>query len=461
MEEEFTLPFPEEEKIEETGAEREDVLTVTEVNRMAKRALERIRVTVQGEISGLNARYSYYIYFDLRDENAAIPAIINKRYFHDLDFNMEDGALVVIKGTLSLYERQGKYQIRVEEMRPFGEGDLQRKIEALKRKLHKEGLFDDSRKKRLPLFPVRIGVVTSRRGAAVRDVTVTLKRRFPPARVFIRGVQVQGEPAASQICEALRFFDRDYDVDLVILARGGGSLQDLEPFNTEEVARAIAEMEVPLITGVGHEPDVTISDLVADHRASTPTGAAEAAVPDRVQVMSTLAKYATVLQRHSAGGLAVAERQLASLKGRPVYSDRNYLVGPFMQRFERAAGALPGSPERGLLLALNRLRLIMNSPVYRKPDELLMGRHSQIISVQDDIRQAAATYFERHRNTLDKLDSRLKALSPLAVLDRGYSITFNENTGEVVRTSETVAEGTPLRIKLAEGGLFADVSGKE
>ncbi|MBN2168779.1 MAG: exodeoxyribonuclease VII large subunit [Actinobacteria bacterium] len=461
MEEEFTLPFLEEETVEEPGAAGEDVLTVTEVNRIAKQALEQIKVTVQGEISGLNSKYSYYIYFDLRDENAAIPAIINKRYFGDLDFTMEDGALVVVKGTLSLYERQGKYQIRVEEMRPFGEGDLQRKIEALKRKLHKEGLFDDSRKKGLPRFPASIGVVTSRRGAAVRDVTVTLKRRFPPAGIYVRGVQVQGEAAAGQICEALRFFDRDYKVDLVILARGGGSLQDLEPFNTEEVARAIASMKTPLITGVGHEPDITISDLVADHRASTPTGAAEAAVPDKAEVLSLLGKQSTILQRRVSSELAVVERRLTGLRGRPVFHDRSYLLGPFMQRFERAASALPGSPRRGFLLAVNRLQLIINSPIYRKPDEMIKGFSVSMAGAQDGFRRASATYFERHRTVLDKTGSRLTALSPLAVLDRGYSITFNKKTGEVIRASEDVPEGTPLRIKLARGGLLADVSGKE
>ena len=281
-EEDLTLPWEEpEEGAGEQEEKVETVLTVSEVNRLARGALERISVTVQGEVSGLNARYPYYVYLSLRDAEATLPAILPKRVFDGLDFALEEGAVVVVEGMLTLFEKQGRYQIRVARMRPFGEGELQRRIEMIKKKLQAEGLFDDSRKKPLPAFPQRIGVVTSPRGAAIKDVTVTLARRFPPAEAFIKGVRVQGAGAVEQICAALHFFDYDFPVDLVILARGGGSAEDLEPFSTEEVARAVASMRVPVITGIGHEPDVSIADLVADRRASTPTGAAEAAVPDR------------------------------------------------------------------------------------------------------------------------------------------------------------------------------------
>lgn len=460
--EEYTLPFSFEEEKKETAAEAgENILTVTEVNRMARLALEKISVTVQGEISGLNTRYSYFVYFDLRDENAAIPAILTQRQFNELDFKVDDGTLVVVRGMLSLYERQGKYQIKVDEVRPFGEGDLQRRIEALKRKLHKEGLFDDARKKVLPGMPQRIGVVTSLRGAAVRDVTVTLKRRFPATRVFIRGVQVQGESAAGQICSALRLFERDFPVDLVILARGGGSLQDLEPFNTEEVARAIASMEVPVITGVGHEPDVTIADLVADYRASTPTGAAEAAVPDRAQVMALLGKYATVYQRHAAGNLSSAQRALEGIRSRPVFSGSGYLLSSFMQRYERAATALPGSPKRGFMKAFNRLELILSRPVFRKPEQLLARYGLEAESAGEKLPRSVLNHVNKQRSLIEKVESGLKALSPLAVLDRGYSITFNQETGEVIRSPGDAEKGTALRIRLAKGELRADVTGKE
>src|SRR5450759_1290692 len=223
----LTLPWEETqpgEADEPEQAASESVLTVSEVNRLARHALEQVYVSVQGEVSGLNARYPYYIYFSLRDSEATLPAILPKRVFDSLDFPLEDGAAVVVEGMLTLFEKQGRYQVRVASIRPFGEGAIQRRIEMLKRKLLAEGLFDESRKRDLPSYPERIGVVTSPRGAAVRDVTVTIARRFPPAEVFVRGVRVQGAGAVDQICGALHFFDHDFPVDVVILARGGGSI---------------------------------------------------------------------------------------------------------------------------------------------------------------------------------------------------------------------------------------------
>jgi exodeoxyribonuclease VII large subunit len=438
----------------------EKILTVSEVNRLARQRLEAITVTVQGEVSKLTTGYAYYVYFDLRDTDASLPAIMTQQQLKGLGFDLEEGASVVVRGNLTLYERQGKYQVRVIELRPFGEGEIQRRIEELKKRLQAEGLFDDARKMALPAFPERIGVVTSPRGAAVRDVVVTLGRRFPPARVFLRGVRVQGTAAVRQICAALDFFDAKWPVDVVVLARGGGSLQDLEPFNSEEVARAIARMRVPLVSGIGHEPDVTIADLVADRRASTPTGAAEAVVPDRADVRALLAKTGEALRRRETAEFEMSRSGLEGVASRPLYRGPEFLLGPPKQRWERAAFSLPSSPRRGVTRALNRLSVVSTRPVFRRVGVLLAGARARLESRGSLVSQSAVRVIERQSSSLEKTGTRLSALSPLAVLDRGYSITFDAGSSAVIRSSAEVATGDSIHVRLAKGTLDAEVTGK-
>jgi exodeoxyribonuclease VII large subunit len=464
--EDLTLPWDEPEgpcegEEEEKAAAAETILTVTEVNRLARNTLERHYVTVQGEVSGLNTRYPYYVYLNLRDSECTLPAILARRTFDGLDFPLEEGSVVVVEGMLTLFEKQGRYQVRVTTMRPFGEGALQRRIEMIKKKLQAEGFFDDARKKPLPAFPERIGLVTSPRGAAIRDLTVTLARRFPPATAYVKGVRVQGAGAVEQICAALHYFDYDFPVDVVILARGGGSIEDLEPFSTEEVARAVAAMRVPVITGIGHEPDVSIADLVADKRASTPTGAAEAAVPDRSQVYALLGRTAASMRRHVSAGMNAHERQVAGIKRLPLYRGADYLLGGFMQRWERAAGALPESPRRGLERARHRLGVASSSPAFRRRMELLAPRRGQAQATRAALLRGIAVEGDRKRGTLERVKAAMMALSPLAVLDRGYSITFDKATGLVVRSPDEVERGAALNIRLARGSLDAEVTGKE
>lgn len=466
-EEDLTLPWdePEGEPEEPGGAEveqkAETVLTVTEVNHLARQSLERHFVTVQGEVSGLNTRYPYYVYLNLRDSECTLPAILTKRTYDGLDFALEEGAAVVVEGMLTLFEKQGRYQVRVTAVRPFGEGELQRRIEMIKKKLQAEGLFDDARKQPLPAFPERIGVVTSPRGAAIRDVTVTLARRFPPATAYVKGVRVQGAGAVEQICAALHHFDYDFPVDVVILARGGGSIEDLEPFSTEEVARAVAAMRVPVITGIGHEPDVSIADLVADRRASTPTGAAEAAVPDRSQVLTQLGRSAAAMRRHVSAGMNASEKQVAGIRRLPLYRGSDYLLGSFMQRWERSSGELGGSPRRGLERARHRLGVAASSAAFRKRKELLAHRRDQSRALREGLCRAVGVDTDRKRGMLERVKAKAMALSPLGVLERGYSITFQKVTGAVVRSSDEVEQGAALNIRLARGSLDAQVTGKE
>lgn len=481
------LPWPEDTEGEPSGtagrAPAETILSVGEVNKIARRLLESVEVTVQGEVSRLVTGYAYMVYFDLRDPEATLPAVLTQRQYRSLDFVLEEGASVVVSGTLTVYERQGKYQVRVSSIRPYGEGEIRLRIERLKKKLHAEGLFEDAAKVPLPDYPERIGVVTSPRGAAVRDVTVTIGRRFPAAAVFVRGVTVQGPKAPQQISDALSFFDDEWLVDVVIVARGGGSLQDLEPFNSEEVARAISRMRTPVVSGIGHEPDVTIADLVADRRASTPTGAAEVVVPDREEVRAMLAGAAGALRRKTSAELVSAGAKVDGLRARPLFRGPEFLLGPFMQRWEKDSRELPQSPMRGLLRARHRVALIASMPAYRRAGELLkvrrsvltverdhllgyasrrMERFAGLIGVEWDlVRQAASREMERRRALLEASGAKLAALDPLAVLGRGYSIALDAVTGRALRSSREVEVGAELKIRLGEGALSADVTGKE
>lgn len=433
------------------------LLTVSEVNRLAKSTLETIRIAVHGEVSGLNARYPYFVYFDLRDADATLPAIMQKRVFEALNFRFEDGDMVVAHGPLTLFEKQGKYQVRVTSLRPYGEGEIQQRIEALKRKLQAEGLFDDSLKKPLPPYPSTIGLVTSTRGAAIRDVCVTVARRFPPVQIFVRSVTVQGEGAVDQICDGLRFFEERWPVDLVILARGGGSIQDLEPFSTEPVARMISSMNTPVVTGIGHEPDVSIADLVADRRGSTPTAAAEASVPDIHDIHSLLARHRALATRYVRDACSQGLRSVHTVRGRPLYDGSEFLLGGHMQRLERAAQMVPGSPARGLVRNRHRLAMQQSRRIYRSRNELLSSTAQGLPQHAAEVLAAGRSAFEKESVRLDRAASRLRALSPVAVLERGYSITFSGKTGRIVRSPADVPVGERLRTRLADGEIASEV----
>ncbi|MDD5749097.1 MAG: exodeoxyribonuclease VII large subunit, partial [Actinomycetota bacterium] len=458
--EDWQLSFEENEKCQKARMEdegrielQEKVLTVSQVNRLARLTLEGISVTVEGEISRLQTGYRYYVYFDLRDSECSLPAVLTQRQMQELDFKLMDGIRVVVCGTLTIFERQGKYQIRIESIRPFGEGDIQRRIEMLKKKLHAEGLFDDSRKKPIPSFPERIGVVTSLRGAAVRDICVTIARRYPCARVFVRGVTVQGPDAIPEIVSALSFFEKRWDVDLVILGRGGGSLQDLEPFNSEEVARAIASVSVPVITGIGHEPDVTIADLVADRRASTPTGAAEAAVPDKAEVFAYLSKMYLSIARKVQHKLEVQGNSFLALVSKPLYGGSEFILGGFMQEWERSASNLFRSPVEGLLRSEARVLAIFQNPVFRRPLMLTDAKSRNLKATESLFLAAGRRALEKDFEHVRNIEEKLNALRPLSVLERGYSITFREYDNKIVRSSSDVEEGEALRIRLQKGIL--------
>lgn len=385
------------------------VLTVGELTQYIKNLfaadsqLNKLRVS--GEISNFKHHTSGHMYFTLKDASTSLRCVMFRTYNTRLTFRPADGMSVVLGGSLSVYERDGQYQLYVESMVPEGVGSLYAAFEALKRKLAAEGLFSAERKKALPRIPSRIGVVTSPTGAAVRDILTTLTRRFPQADIYLVPVLVQGPDAPAQIAAAISFLNQVPGVDVMIVGRGGGSIEELWAFNEETVARAIFASRIPVVSAVGHETDFTIADFVADVRAATPTAAAELVVPD---------------QRQIAEFLTISAKRLTTKITTKLEQDRRYL--------EKLAEAR----------------------VLARPAERL-AQCSQIVdNLTSRLENRMAFLLQGFRARVDMMEGKLGALSPEAVLGRGYAICLDAQ-GNVVRDAALLSPGDSLRIRLERG----------
>jgi exodeoxyribonuclease VII large subunit len=398
------------------------VLSVGELTRDMKAVLEAAfaSVWVEGEVSNLSRPSSGHIYLTLKDDSSPLKAVIYRSVAIRIKFDLRDGMKVIARGRLSIYEPRGEYQLLIEEVQPKGIGPLELAFRQLKEKLSVLGYFEPRRKRPTPRFPQRIALLTSPTGSAVRDMLEILSRRWPAAEVWIRPVRVQGDGAAEEIADALMQLNRigsanapiERRIDVVILGRGGGSLEDLWAFNEEIVARAIFRSVIPVVSGVGHEDDLTIADLVADVRALTPSEAAERVVPDRVEVLC---------------GLEQAKARLQSL-----------LLGRVQ-------------------VARDRLVYLSERKCFRAPFERIDEEREQLAKWQERIDRAVRRQVVHSRQRLAALIGRLEALSPLNVLARGYSLTRNANS-VVVRGFDEVKPGETIFIDLQRGRLVALVN---
>lgn len=439
---------------------RRDVYSVSRLNREARGLLESgfPSVWITGELSNFSRPASGHWYFTLKDECAQVRCAMFRPRNQWVRLTPRDGLQVLLRARVGLYEARGEFQLVADHMEEAGEGELRRRFEALKAKLAAEGLFDAARKRAPPRFPRRIGIVTSPTGAAVRDVLHVLRRRAPGIPVLIYPVPVQGAGAAREIGDMLALADRRRDVDVLLLVRGGGSLEDLYAFNDERLARAIAAVTLPVVCGVGHEIDFTIADFVADVRAPTPSAAAELAAPDAAAWLATLAVAGDRLAAATRRALrtrqdsaARAERRLAQLHPSQALAQR-------MQRLDELNGRAVGALRRHVTAcgeSLRRLRaeLATASPRARIGSLLLRAAHA-------GARLAPAV---GHRLAI--LDGRLKAAargleatSPLATLGRGYAIVTLASTGGVVTDAKQAPPGTDIEARLAQGRLRARVT---
>jgi len=392
------------------------VLTVTQLNTYVKSQFEGdqnlANVFVTGEISNFTDQYrSGHLYFSLKDARCAVRAVMFARSAARLRFRPGDGMKVIARGRVSVYEVTGQYQLYVEDLQPDGLGALSLAFEQLKARLEKEGLFDAARKKPVPRFPERIGVITSPTGAAVHDILTILARRYPIARVVFCPVQVQGELAAPQIVGALERMNRLGCADTIIVGRGGGSLEDLWPFNEESVARAVAASEIPVISAVGHETDYTICDFAADLRAPTPSAAAELAVPDRMELLAAIRSQS--LRMQSAANAKVEAAKSAFLP-------------------------------------------LANSRAMKNPMEAVEIRRIQADTLAAGLGTAMRRKTDGAGQRLAALSGRLDALSPLSVLARGYAAVFSPS-GKAVPSVREVEKDEKIRVRMRDGSLSCTV----
>ena len=436
-----------------------EVYSVSSLNREARRLIEdRLGVVwVEGEISGLARPGSGHLYWRMKDESAQLRCAMFRSQNRLLNFRPDDGQHVLARGRVSIYEPRGEYQLVVEYLEEVGEGLLRRRFEELKRKLAAEGLFDAERKRKKPELPRRIGVVTSPSGAAVRDIVTVLARRFPAVPVLIYPTTVQGTGAAAEIASALELADRRSECDLLILARGGGSLEDLWSFNEESIARAMAAVSIPIISGVGHEIDFTIADFVADVRAPTPSGAAELAVPDQAQWFGALEASGQRLARAVGQRLAEPKTALAGLAHRLERSHPGVQLRQSQQRLDELEtrirlGFAHVLQNRRSRLADSNLRLRGASPASRIG--LLDAR---LQHVSGGLKRAARDALRKPRERLSLARRALESVSPLATLQRGYAIVSAADSGAIVTDARNAPPGTALDIRLARGELSVTV----
>ena len=435
-----------------------EIFTVSRLNREASLLLDEGfgRLWIEGELSGLARPSSGHLYFSLKDERAQIRCAMFRQHNRKLAFAPGDGLQVLLRARVSLYEPRGDYQLIVEHMEEAGLGQLQREFEALKARLAAEGLFDQARKRPLPILPRRIGVVTSPTGAALRDILTTLRRRFAAVPVRIYPTQVQGRTAAGEIAAALSLASARGDCDVLILARGGGSLEDLWAFNEEVVARAIVACSVPVIAGIGHEVDVTIADFAADLRAPTPTGAAERAVPDSREWQTRLHGHYRRLYQEMARALRLRGNQLATLSHRLARVHPGMRLARDAQRLDSLERRLAAAMSARLARTRIRLdtvsaRVQRHSPALRLRD---LAHHHALLARR--LTQAMQQQLRTRQQLLTTTTRALAAVSPLATLERGYAI-LTRSDGRVLRSAADTAPGEPLFARLAHGRLETTV----
>lgn len=439
---------------------RRRVFSVSTLNRRIKDLLEseHAQVWVEGEISNISRPGSGHVYFSLKDAQCQIRCALFRGRGRYVAADLVDGAQVLVRARLTMYEVRGDVQLVVQEVEDAGEGALRRAFEALKRKLQAEGLFDEQHKQPLPVLPKRVAIITSPTGAAIRDILATFRRRFPAIPLLVHPVSVQGDKAAAEICEALHTASRLGWCDVLILARGGGSLEDLQAFNDERVARAVFDCRIPVVCGVGHETDITICDFVADRRAPTPTAAAEMISPVAAEWLEAVARSERRLVKLMSSRLEQTAQRLDWLS-RLIVHPRQRLRAR-AERLEAAFNALAGAMRARLQagrLAFIPLpaRLMQSSPASR-----LAASGNRLERIDRELRHAVTAALTTRRQALERMASRLESVNPLAVLARGYAMVTEPGTRAVIKRVDQTREDAEVDVRVSDGSLRCTVMAK-
>jgi len=437
---------------------RERILTVSELNRRIKAALEGYfpGQWVRGEISDYKKAGSGHFYFCLKDRHAQIDCVIYAKEAARLKFEPKTGMAVDAYGRVSVFEPRGRYQLVAETMRPAGMGDRLLALEELKKRLQAEGLFSQERKRALPRFPRRVGIVTSDKGAVIRDLTHVLRARWPSIGIVLAPVKVQGEGASVEIADAIRRFNRYGAVDVLIVARGGGSIEDLWSFNEEPVARAIFASRIPVISGVGHEGDNTLADLVADVRAATPTHAAQIAVPDRGEIGRRIDALRRHLDRAARHGIETRRQRLDRALEKYGFKDFHDVFDDWRHKIEAFVLRIRQQIRRSLDLRRRRLDAASGAYGLREWPRALVARRQSVehgrARMSSAMQGRLARLAVRSRGYAD----RLRALSPRLVMERGYCLVRGPD-GRLLRAAAGLAVGDPIQVEFARGEADARI----
>ena len=415
-------------------------------------------VWIAGEISNFRIPASGHFYFILKDENAQINAVMFRGQNQNLKFKPEHGMMITGLGRINVYEPRGTYQVILEYLEPKGTGSLQIAFEQLKEKLSKEGLFDDVSKKPIPYLPKKIGVITSPTGAVIHDIQRVLFRRFPNVSLVVYPVRVQGEGADEEIVKGVELLNRKNDIDVIILARGGGSLEDLHAFNSEIVARAIFKSTIPTISAVGHETDYTISDFVADLRAPTPSAAAEIAVPVKDELIEKCENLFLQLKSYSYRHIDILRNILHHMANRLIDPKKR------IQDLQLKTDDLFARMHRAVFVAINRNQERIDWRTHRllaySPMKLIKNNKATLKQLHGNLLLYKLKYLDAKRYTLENLNGKLNTLNPNAILERGYSITQSMPGNEIVKDSVSVETGQNVHVRFSKGSIICRVERK-
>lgn len=435
-------------------------LTVSALTKYIKRKFDvdpyLATVFVRGEISNFKKHTSGHLYFSLKDEKARIQAVMFHREAKQMRFLPEDGMNVLVQGHVSVYEQSGQYQIYVQEMVPDGIGELFLAFEQLKLQLEKEGLFHPERKKPIPKYPKTIGVVTSPTGAAIRDIITTIHRRYPIGQIYIYPALVQGQLAAESIAKAIQKANDHGICDVLIVGRGGGSIEELWAFNEEPVARAIAQSNIPIISAVGHETDVTIADFVADLRAPTPTGAAELAVPHMEEIMERLLHRQIQLFRLMAEKIRFEKTRLYSLEQSYILRNPHRIYEPKWERIDRIVDRMERAYEKIIFRKTHKLQQLHQVLKSHHPAKMVEQKSEKYIYLKERLTQQSTSIMKLKVNHFLHLVQRLESLSPLNILKRGYSVAYRED-GKLVKSIQQVEQNEKIVLQVMDGKFHCTV----
>lgn len=416
------------------------------------------RVLVKGEISNFKQHSSGHMYFTLKDDKARILAVMFARSAQNMKFRPENGMKVLIQASITVYESSGQYQMYVQEMQPDGVGDLYLAYEQLKNKLEKEGLFNSDYKKPIPKYPDTIGIITSPTGAAIRDIITTIKRRYPIAKLIIFPALVQGDSAAPSIVKAINqaVGMHNPSIDVMIVGRGGGSIEELWAFNEEEVARAIFASPIPIISAVGHETDFTIADFVADLRAPTPTGAAELAAPHIEDLLERIITRKTRLTRGIREKVEKQKIRLSRLQKSYAFRYPKVLHDQKMEQLDKQQELLQRNMKKLYEKKCEKIMHIHKQLERNHPKELILNGNKERILLEKNLVRNMQLILQQKKHSFSSVIGKIDALSPLKIMDRGYNLTYSKE-GKLISSTKQVDKGDNIEVKLADGTIEAQV----